>query len=274
MSIIKGKKLDSSEIKQVELKILLEFDKFCKKNELRYYLAGGTLLGAIRHKGFIPWDDDIDVCMPRDDYERLQSIGQEINGLLLKSNKQGNSSIPFSKLVNPKTKIDLQFMDNNYDDNLWIDILPVDGLPEDLCEVKAIYSKCDFYRRIYLLSDATLGEGKTFFKKYAKYLLKPLARMYGKWRCIENIEQVAASHPYAESEYVGIVTWGLYGAGERMLKGEFEQIVEVEFEGHKFPAFSCWDSYLKGLYHDYMQLPPLEKRQTHAMAAYLLEEGE
>ncbi len=274
MSVIKGKKLDLSEIKKVELRILLEFDKFCKANDLRYYLAGGTLLGAIRHRGFIPWDDDIDVCMPRDDYERLQSIGREINGLLLKSNKQGNASIPFSKLVDPKTKIDLQFVDNDYDNNLWIDIFPVDGLPKDFDEVKAIYSKCNFYRRIFLLSDAKLGEGKTFFKKYAKYLLQPFVRIYGKRRCIENIERLAAKYPYAESEYVGIVTWGLYGAGERMLKSEFEQVVEVEFEGHGFPAFSCWDSYLRGLYHDYMQLPPLEKRQTHDMVAYLLEEGE
>ena len=78
-------------------------------------------------------------------------------------------------------------------------------------------------------------------------------------------------YKYDTSKYVGIVTWGLYGVGERMLKSEFEKQIKVEFEGHEFPAFSCWDSYLRGLYKDYMQLPPLEKRQTHNIDAYIEE---
>ena len=77
-------------------------------------------------------------------------------------------------------------------------------------------------------------------------------------------------HP---SKYVGAITWGLYGVGERMLKSKFEKEVEVEFEGHRFPTFSCWDSYLKGLYGDYMQLPPVEKRKTHDMVAYLFDDN-
>lgn len=76
-----------------------------------------------------------------------------------------------------------------------------------------------------------------FFRKYAKYLLKPLAKLYGRKRCVEKLEKIALSNPYEKSKYVGAVTWGLYGAGERMLKSEFEKSVEVEFEGHKFPAF-------------------------------------
>ena len=91
---------------------------------------------------------------------------------------------------------------------------------------------------------------------------------------MKKLNDIGQRFPYEDSTYVGVVTWGLYGAGERMLKSEFEKAVEVEFEGHKFPAFSCWDSYLRGLYGDYMQLPPVEKRKTHDMEAYLLEEEE
>lgn len=68
--------------------------------------------------------------------------------------------------------------------------------------------------------------------------------------------------PFENAEYVGIITWGLYGLGERMLKIEFQQLIEVEFEGYKFPVFSCWDSYWAGLYGDYMKLPPPEKKKN------------
>lgn len=267
------RKLSPDEIKKIELDILLEFARFCKENNLRYYLAGGTLLGAIRHKGFIPWDDDIDVCMPRKDYLKfIKTFGGWNENLEVKSNLKNNFGAPFSKIMDLRTKIDAKYTDNDIDTNLWIDVFPVDGLPENLEEVKEVYDKCDFYRRLLLLTGAKLGEGKSIFKKYAKYLLKPLANIYGKKRCIDNIEKIAAKYPYDDCEYVGAITWGLYGVGERMLKSEFEQAVEVEFEGHRFPAFSCWDSYLKGLYGDYMKLPPIEKRKTHDMVAYLVEE--
>lgn len=266
------KKLTSEEIKKFELDILLSFDKFCKTNGFCYYLSGGTLLGAIRHKGFIPWDDDIDVCMPRRDYEEL--VKCQIEEFKILSNKLNNASIPFCKLVNLRTKIDNQYMINDYDKHLWIDIFPIDGLPSSIEKCQELYNACSLYRRVFYLSSAKLGEGKTAFRKYSKYLLKPLAQIYGKKRCIDKIEKIASQYPYESSKYVGAITWGLYGVGERMLKSEFEKEVEVEFEGHRFPTFSCWDSYLKGIYGDYMQLPPVEKRKTHDMVAYLLDEDE
>ena len=80
--------LNNKEIKKIELNILLHFDSFCKEHNLRYYLSGGTLLGAVRHKGFIPWDDDIDVCMPRPDYEKMINIYQNKGNFLLKSKEK------------------------------------------------------------------------------------------------------------------------------------------------------------------------------------------
>lgn len=268
------KQLTLAEIKNIETNILLNFDAFCKKNQLRYYLSGGTLLGAVRHKGFIPWDDDIDVCMPRTDYERLLKIyPNKQQHYSLRAKKLGNFTAPFAKLVDTHTRIDSQYSADDNNSQLWIDIFPIDGLPESLDEVRKIYKACSFYRRMFLLTEAKLGEGKTTFHKYSKYVLKPLSNLYGKKRCVEKIEQIAQTYPYATSKYVGAITWGLYGEGERMRKSEFEKPVEVEFEGHKFPAFSCWNSYLRGLYGDYMQLPPVEQRKTHDMTIYLVDKN-
>ncbi len=267
------KLLNSYQIKENEVKILLDFDNFCKTNNLKYYLAGGTLLGAIRHKGFIPWDDDIDVCMPRLDYEFfVKNYAPLKSNYVVKSSSLKTLTSPFAKIINKNIYINTKYNASEANKNLWIDIFPVDGLPEDRDEVEKIYKKCKFYRTILLLVDAKLGKGTTIFRKYSKYILKPLAKLYGRNRCVDKIEQIAKSNSYETSEYVGIVTWGLYGVGERMLKAEFEKSVEVEFEGHKFPAFSCWDSYLRGLYGDYMQLPPVEKRKTHNMTVYLKED--
>lgn len=265
------KRLTLKEIQKIELDMLIELSIFCDKNNIRYYLAGGTLLGAVRHNGFIPWDDDIDVCMPRADYEKFIEEFSTINkNIEIRSNRLKNLSAPYTKLVDIRTIINSKYNTSNVDSHIWIDIFPVDGLPENLEKVKIIYDKCKIYRIILNLSTSVLGEGKTFFRKYVKYLLKPLAQLYGKQRCLINMEKLAAKYSYETSSYVGAITGGLYGVGERMLKDEFEKSVKVKFEGYEFKTFSCWDSYLRGLYGNYMQLPAVEKRRTHDLIAYFL----
>lgn len=265
------KKLSLQEIKKIELRILLVFDEFCKNNSLTYYLSGGTLLGAIRHKGFIPWDDDIDVCMPRADYEKFINIFHN-KQLALKSNRLGNMSTPFTKIIDTTTIVKSHVAIGDTDTNIWIDIFPIDGLPDSMILTRWIYAKATFYRAIYVSGATKIGSGSSILRKFIKLLLKPISYICSAKYCTRAMEKIAAQYSYEKSQYVGAITWGLYGAGERMLKSEFEKAVEVEFEGHKFPAFSCWDSYLKGLYGDYMQLPPVEKRKTHDMEAYLIEE--
>jgi lipopolysaccharide cholinephosphotransferase len=270
------KEMSIREIQLNILNILIVFNEFCTNNHLRYYLAGGTLLGAIRHKGFIPWDNDIDVCMPRKDYNMFIKIFPQLLKERFKLNclERENLLLPFAKLFDTYTRI---LSTNKYIDEdrnapyLWIDIFPVDGLPEDMEVVEKIYKRENFYRRILVISLARLGEGKNFFRKTAKFFLKPIINMLGVEKILKGMDILARKYDYQNMKYVGIVSWGLYGVGERMLKSEFERAVDVEFEGHKFPAFSCWDTYLHGLYGDYMQLPPLGKRKIHDLKAYIVD---
>lgn len=265
------KQLSLDEIKQIELQILIEFREVCNELGLRYYLSGGTLLGAIRHKGFIPWDDDIDLAMPRSDFNKLIEFSRNYQNDTYKFlffSKTGGL-LPYAKFVNVKTHIDAKYAEDEMQKHLWLDIMPMDGLPEDINEVIHIYKKAEYYRKIIGLCNAKLGEGKSAAKKLAKYILKPLALIYGKDRAISNLNKLAMKYNYDSTKYVGAVTWGLYGVSERMLKVEVERIVEITFENNKFSTFSCWDSYLKGLYKDYMQLPPVEKRINHEMIAWV-----
>ena len=180
--------------------------------------------------------------------------------------------LPYAKFVNVKTHIDAKYAEDEMQQHLWLDIMPMDGLPEDLNEVARIYKKAEYYRKIIGLCNAKLGEGKSAVKKLAKYVLKPLALIYGKDRAINHLNNLAMKYDYDSAKYVGAITWGLYGASERMLKAEVDQTTEIMFENNKFSTFSCWDSYLKGLYKDYMKLPPVEKRINHEMIAWIENE--
>ncbi len=267
------KQLSPKEIKTVELNILLEFQKFCDNNNLTFYLCGGTLLGSIRHKGFIPWDDDIDVCMIRSDYEKLIQICNSCtkklpNNLKLICFENSTLYAPYIKILDTTTFIKEEKVKNNKSNSLWIDILPVDGLPSDTNKVKKIYKKTYFWRKIWLLSIVRLGYGKNIFKIIIKPIFILFSKIIGQKKCTRKLIKIAKKNDVATSEYVGIVSWGLYGPGERMRKKEFLESVEVEFEGHMFKTMSCWDSYLKNLYGDYMKLPPKEKRINHQMKVY------
>ena len=268
------KRLKSSEIKQKELEILIEFDAFCRKNHLTYSLCGGTLLGAIRHKGFIPWDDDIDVCMPRPDYEKLiRNFSSQNRNIEIRSILVRGFDAPFSKIVNKKCIVSQKHSSRIIDDYIWVDIFPIDGLPDDETETRKIYRVCNFYRKMYFLCEAKLGEGRTPLRKIAKYFLKPIANIYGKRRCCEKLESISKRYPYETANYVGSIAWGLYGFKERVSKKIFElPPSDVTFEGHSFKAFGDWNEYLTRLYgSNYMELPPLSMRVSHDLVVYEIE---
>lgn len=269
------RKVELSEVKKIELNLLIQFDTFCKKHNLYYVLCGGTLLGAVRHKGFIPWDDDIDVLMPRPDYEKLMLLKKEMiteipSYIKMTSWKNKSSNYPFVKWVDSRTKIYEKYYNSDIESNIWIDIFPIDGNPDSKSKLNHLYFKSKFLRKILMLKYARLGEGKSQAKKYAKFLIKPFLKSVNTYRLCDFLDKIAKTYKFESCNYIGGVLWG-YGPQERVLKDSFLKPIKMEFEGYTFNAPSNYDDYLKGLYKDYMQIPPEDKRITHSFEAYIEE---
>ena len=263
-------KLELEKIKTIELDILKRFSSYCDEHNLCYALAGGTLLGAVRHKGFIPWDDDIDVMMPREDYNRFLELNAKKKELEIRTISDGSSCIPFIKIIDPSTTIDAKYVETENANSLWIDVFPIDGLPDDLKKVRAIYKHTMFLRKCHGITMSRFGTGTTKLKSIGKTLLYFPLKMVGSYKFAQWIDAYCQRFKFEDSDYVGGISWG-YGPQERMPKKEWLERVKVEFEGHEFWAPGCWDLYLRSLYGDYMKLPPEEKRVTHNMVAYVKE---
>ena len=261
------------------LEMLNQLVDYLERHELRYYLVGGTLLGAVRHQGFIPWDDDIDIGMPRRDYEKLIELEAEhpiAENLKLISDVAGTFSNPFSELLRMDTRLERKTAEYIREDciitKLFIDIIPQDGWPEEEREAKRLFQKMKRMRYLVQTGRAQLGKGTSLTHRIAKAPIILLMRMIGYQRVIRKMNQIAASRDYDRSKYVGAVTYGIYGAGERCKRDETILFEKVEFEGNYYNAPGCWDSYLKQIYGDYWKLPPKEKQIDHRMNAWIIDE--
>ena len=257
------KPLTVAEQKKIALDILSDVADFCDKHNLLYYLAYGTLIGAVRHKGYIPWDDDIDIQMPRDDYEKLISIfndKSESPYLKLLSPYDRDSKHTFVKIVNTNTvKIEsgIEYKANNYA-GIDIDIFPLDGQPDDDKEFIREFKrkKVLYWGHYFAMSNSKDGR---FRRRIAVNLFR-WCRLINKNLFIKKYND---TYPYVTSKYVGC-TASLYNSiNNRHLKKHYEQRVKMRFEDKEFWAPKGYDAILTDMYGDYMKLPPEEAQVTH-----------
>ena len=262
--------LELEEIQKQSVKILYALDDICRQEGIKYFLAYGTLLGAVRHNGFIPWDDDIDVQMPREDYERFEEYcinhSEELYPLALFSQKT-ESKYPYV--------ID-RFCDTRYtikrDDEedcgmgLFVDIYPLDGMGNTINEAVSIE------RRVHPLSTMFCQSSKIYFKRgrirkkwkiVVKYLCYHYAKLRGKHYFGKKLASIADEHSYDDSEYVGCVVWRTYDKRDIYKKEWIDELIEHKFEERMLMIPKHYDSLLSTIYGDYMTMPPVERRKPH-----------
>ena len=258
------KTLTLDEMKQIELRTLEQIDSICKENGYRYSLCGGTLLGAVRHKGFIPWDDDIDIFMPRKDYDAFVKYCKEneIPFTLLASETNADYGYIYAKaMANDTVIVEKTANRRHIDMGVFVDIFPLDGMGNDIKSAKRTFNKTRFLRELLIASN-----WKKFFRsktrsaiyepiRFAFFLLSPK-------KLVDSIQKSARKVDFESSVYAGNMG-GTYRLREMMETSVQKEMTELEFEGKKFSAIKNYDAYLKNLYGDYMQLPPEEKRITH-----------
>ena len=263
--------LNLEQIKQIEIEILKDFDAFCRQNNIRYFLSNGTLLGAAKYKGFIPWDDDIDVCLPREDYDRfIAEYPPSGKYELLCSERSACYVFPYAKLSDPSTVIKKQVSLKGYTYGVHIDIFPLDYWNDDLeiaqKQVKKLKGKADNL----IMSIARLSSGRTFLRTCAKTAWCIAAHIKGHKRISAELgKELMNTKNNSGKKYRGCVAWPIHGEGEILPADIFGEIVYLEFEGGEYPAPKGYKAYLKSLYGEWArELPRREQRSHHKFKAY------
>ncbi|MBQ6264309.1 MAG: LicD family protein [Clostridia bacterium] len=255
--------IDASDIRKIQLlvlMILLELDRICKKYNLTYYLAGGSILGAVRHKGFIPWDDDIDITMPRPDYDRFIEIAQKE---LSDEYYLDKDCVPFCH-----NRIEIRGTDfSTYRRNgsVFLDILALEGSPNDIKKRKNHERMCKFWRSCMLeKSNPFPVFDFSTKKKAAHYFSSLILKFVPRWFIKKNWERWAKKYSTEETSDWVCLPASIYSyEQERFPKEYWGEPVYLEFEGMMLPTMSHWEDYLKCHFGDYMKIPPVTERQSH-----------
>ena len=253
-----------SRIKSIERELLKQFIEVCEKEGLQYFLVGGTCLGAVRHKGFIPWDDDIDVALPRPDYEKFLSVAPShlgSNVFLQTFGTDPEYVYNFAKLRDSSTTfIETMLSRLNINHGVYIDIFPLDGGGSSTESTCALFKKIKKYtRRIslcYYKADRTFSEKVKYGIKKVIYCGSSISES------VKMREKLYKTYDYGSSAWVANYGGG-WGEREIMPRDVFGKGVQGTFEGLNVMLPENYDEYLTRLYGDYMTPPPVEKRAAH-----------
>ena len=233
------------EFKQIQIDILLAIDKFCNEHNIKYSLACGTLLGAIRHKGFIPWDDDIDIYLLREDYNKLITAFPAIlDGKYSLNSLERNPlwNRPYAKAFDTRT-IEIEAVKNNVPNmGIGIDVFPIDDVPDDEAEWRQYDKRRRFLQNCYTLKTLAWRKERSLSKNLFAVCAGVLLSPWSFRKLAEIIDRYCQKHNG---------------------KGYMEQVVDIPFEQYTFKAMTGYDDYLTSTYGDYMQLPPKEKQVSH-----------
>lgn len=256
------KQINLLEVKEIQLSILRDVSDFCEKSNIRYFLIYGTLIGAIRHKGYIPWDDDIDIAMPRPDYERFMSTYKHQYYETIDVYKDLGYGLASAKVYDKRTKIEMELY-NLCSYGVFIDIFPIDGYKSRWQNEKAL-----ILQKLINIKKSRLCIKRKIVKNAAialgKIILFPFSQSY----LVKKLDSLSRRVAFNKSDKCNCFS-SVDVRKEVFPRRVFEEHCYAEFEGKQFRIPIEYDSYLRQIYGDYMLLPPEEKRVSHhGMNAY------
>ena len=260
------KEINMEERKSIMLGIMDIVDDFCRLNGLHYTLSGGSMLGAIRHNGFIPWDDDIDICMPRNDYEIFASSFNPKNtcsNIELESLADNNQFyLPYAKVVDKRTVL-IEDGDWSNPMNVGIDVFPLDNCYDSFADsCKYI----DSFKKYYWLKNFKLikfSKKRKIWKNAALFICKVLTIGISRNKIAKSISKKAKSRSNISSAYISEIVNNAYGYKEIFPTDWFEEYEDVLFENRHYLVSKKYKEILAQVFGNYMELPPIEKRVNH-----------
>ncbi len=257
---------DLKEFQQISLNILKFVDKVCKEHNIKYCLGYGTALGAVRHGGFIPWDDDIDILMTRDNYDKFLSIMKSINDSQYKCIAFPDIYYKFAKVVDTDTVVE-EINKKEVDGmGIYIDIFPVDNVNAKTS--KKDHRMADAYKTMGLLAASTKFEKSDdgLLTSIVKWPIRLFAKIFGWKFWIKKAIKRSTKYNNIETDLVSPYD----ATREKAIynKSMFENLTTIKFEDTEFPIMKDYDKYLTQSYGDYMTPPPKDKQKHHACIAF------
>lgn len=259
------KKMTLKELQSFSLEILKDVHSFCKQNGIRYSLAYGTLIGAVRHRGFIPWDDDVDIIMKRKDFDLFcKTYKSKYFHLIAPQNKE--CWIGFARVCDlKKTYADTPCKWCEYNTGVWIDIFPIDGASDVFESFKKSVTEGFAYwvkQQRYRDAKSSFSLNKPFMYNM-KLFVKKIIRLNGFWlqkwnnKLIDN----ARKYKFGETNHWSQLVCVDDGEKNYQINEDFKDVVEISFENELFYAMNGYDRFLRNIYGDYMKLPPVENQK-------------
>ena len=257
--------LTDEQVRSMQLKGLemaLFFDKFCTEHNLTYFFCGGCCIGTVRSGGFVPWDDDVDVFMPREDYERLKRewIDTDDYSIQYPSDKLCTENQFLTICANNTTFIKTYQKNLDINHGLVLDVLPIDGCPQGF--KRKMQKLWALLYSLFVVGKAPDNHGGAvrLLGKVALTLVPTFKMRYKMWRLCER---KMTKYKISDCEYITELCSGPHYMQNEYPKHIFAEQLRMDFEGHKFPIPVGYDEYLKMAFGDYMTLPPVEKRVCH-----------
>ena len=265
------KRMTLQEIQQVNLEIMKDIHAFCVRNDIHYSLAYGTLIGAIRHKGFIPWDDDIDIMMPRPDFERFSREYKSENGFWLSSVYGDDTYVNYTRVYDDRTLVICPAKAGKKETGVWIDIYPIDGISDNAEESREQFQRLRGYTKLVMKWRMNLRAltMKSIRMKLRAIIRLPQLRLTHKggfpyWH--QQICNICKEHPFGSTKRCSSLVCmeaNRDNKQEIFPTEDFSDYILLPFEDQQFYVASGYDNILTVIFGDYMKIPPKEKQVSH-----------